>query len=238
MAAGNELLGAYLSRYPDVARDPNFSRNPLEHFDQYGQAENRIWGIGDNALPYDQWTKAYLSANPDVAQSNFASDPVEHYQQFGLNEGRNWAAPQAQTPAEPTTPEPMVDPAKVGWTPGMDSNTDAGWDAYRQSAQQQTAGLNRMPFVFSDYAGISTDPAKAQGQMFYQTPEAVQDAVSPLFKALLGEGAAGSKPGQSNKPLSDDSAIADAEYRMMHPADPRQKAEAERRRKLQAQQGG
>lgn len=186
--ASNPLFDAYLARYPDVAADRNFSRDPMSHFQRFGEDEGRTWG--------------------EVV-----------------------AAPAANPPMI-TDPGPMVDPAKVGYMPGF-GNTDADWNAFRDGGQQHTAGLNRIPNVYSDFAGMSTDPTRAQGQMFHQTPEAVQGAVSPLFSALLGA-ITGTGGGNANAAAganggADAAAMADAEYRMMHPGDPRSQAEAARR---------
>lgn len=40
------------------------------------------------------------------------------------------------------------------------------WDTYQGKARADVEGMNRMPFVYSDYAGVSLDPQKAM-QQFY-----------------------------------------------------------------------
>jgi len=53
-------------------------------------------------------------------------------------------------------------------------NTPDAWASYRQNAQDSVAGIGRMPFLFSDYAGIPTDPQAAMAMFYQQKPAAPQ----------------------------------------------------------------
>jgi hypothetical protein len=76
-------------------------------------------------------------------------------------------APQAQAPMPPPEekqPEQPADPS------GKTIYND--WDTYRNKARADVEGINRMPFTFSDYAGVALDKNDAM-QQFY--PGAYQE---------------------------------------------------------------
>lgn len=55
------------------------------------------------------------------------------------------------------------------------------WDTYQNKARADVEGINRMPFMYSDYAGVSLDPQKAM-QQFYPAAwqaEGVQKTIGP-----------------------------------------------------------
>jgi len=86
---------AYLFLYPDVANSDKYKSNPLAHYMEWGQAENRVWKP-------EGWSSAqYLTNNSDVAGDvYFGTHPLEHWWRSGKDEGRSywlkWIPPQSQ----------------------------------------------------------------------------------------------------------------------------------------------
>jgi hypothetical protein len=81
----------------------------------------------------------------------------------------------------PTQPQQQpTQPAPVAPTGNFYGNTPDAWSNYLQQARAQTEGLNRMPYVFSDYGSIPTDPTAANA-LFY--PDNLQTAkiTNPLL---------------------------------------------------------
>ncbi len=77
--------------------------------------------------------------------------------QWRYQENQPQAAPaQRQVEEEP--------PPQAAPTGGKTIYND--WDTYQNKARADVEGMNRMPFVYSDYAGVSLDPQKAM-QQFY-----------------------------------------------------------------------
>jgi hypothetical protein len=115
---------------------------------------------------------AYLQRNPDVAASPlFRDDPLAHYQKYGQMEGRVWDGPvAAATPAFAPVPNSLY------------GNDAAGWDTYRSAAQASAEGMNRMPFVFSNFANVPTDPQMTNA-LFFQDGQAALEA-NPLLSGL------------------------------------------------------
>jgi len=70
---------AYLRANPDVAAT-RFRDNPLEHYQLYGQAEGRTWGVPQKAAP----TPASTAQTQQDAFAKFRATPGY---QFGLDEG-------------------------------------------------------------------------------------------------------------------------------------------------------
>lgn len=68
---------AYLAANPDVAKDPYFSTHPFEHYQQYGQSENRAFTpmAGTGAASAD-----FGSLNKPFSMSDFQLDPGIQFQ--------------------------------------------------------------------------------------------------------------------------------------------------------------
>lgn len=89
VTAANFDPKAYLAANPDVAADPYFAANPLEHFQRYGSNEGRQ----ENLPTYGGWQAPEKRSDAGSLTRRFSAadlnaDPV--YQsglQFGLNEG-------------------------------------------------------------------------------------------------------------------------------------------------------
>lgn len=68
---------AYLAANPDVAKDPYFSTHPFEHYQQYGQNENRAFtpvaGTGSASPDFGSLTKPF-------SMSDFQLDPGIQFQ--------------------------------------------------------------------------------------------------------------------------------------------------------------
>lgn len=74
---------AYLAANPDVARDAYFGNKPLLHYQKYGQAEGRKWGV----MPTQN--QAQPTKTPQqLQQEAFAKFRATPGYQFGLDEGR------------------------------------------------------------------------------------------------------------------------------------------------------
>ena len=74
----------YLARNPDVMAAGLGAR---QHYEQYGKAEGRSWGLPDKDEL--EWQAiSYLKQNPDVAEAGV--DPLDHYLRKGAAEGRDW----------------------------------------------------------------------------------------------------------------------------------------------------
>ena len=71
--------GFYLKAYPDVRRNPEWSKRPLKHFVHFGAAEGRTPRPG-----FD--TEFYLRTDPDLKESGI--NPFSHYLRTGYREGR------------------------------------------------------------------------------------------------------------------------------------------------------
>lgn len=68
---------------------------------------------------------------------------------------------------------------------GNHGTSERDWAAYRKRAEQQTAGLNNMPGVFSDYGALAgATPEQAQGMM-YHDKDSLQRQLD-AFKSLFG----------------------------------------------------
>ena len=69
----------YLAANPDVASDPFFAQNPLEHYNRYGKTEGRAWPAASPVQAGGNTTQ-----NQQDAFAAFRSTPGY---QFGLDEG-------------------------------------------------------------------------------------------------------------------------------------------------------
>ena len=68
---------------------------------------------------------------------------------------------------------------------GNHGTSEREWADYRTRAEQQTAGLNNMPGVFSDYGALATaTPEQAQGMMYHDR-DSLQRQIE-AFKGLFG----------------------------------------------------
>lgn len=70
---------AYLIANPDVARDPYFAANPMEHYRRYGQAEGRSWG----ALPPGMKTPG-----PSMLRPNMSPGALQQYNRRFVDNSR------------------------------------------------------------------------------------------------------------------------------------------------------
>lgn len=90
------------------------------------------------------------------------------------------AAPsRAPMPEEPA-PQPQQNDGKTIYN---------DWDTYQQRARADVEGMNRMPFVRSDFNLVSLDPAKAMDQFYpaaWQT-EGVQKTIGPNGQNIAPE---------------------------------------------------
>lgn len=75
--AGMDAGQAYLQRNPDVAANPFFAKDPMEHYRRYGQTEGRQWGA-----PAAQQGTGY---NAQQITDKLRATPGY---QFAFNEGR------------------------------------------------------------------------------------------------------------------------------------------------------
>lgn len=76
---------AYLQANPDVANDPYFSQNPLDHYTRYGRNEGRQWQDAAQIQAQTQQIGTYdATAERNKAFDLFRSTPGY---QFGLEEG-------------------------------------------------------------------------------------------------------------------------------------------------------
>ncbi|MCE3026006.1 hypothetical protein [Salinicola sp. DM10] len=69
----------YLERYPDIARDPDYGKNPALHYLKFGGFEGR------NPSPYFD-SAAYLEVYPDVEMTGI--NPLLHFIRDGIKENR------------------------------------------------------------------------------------------------------------------------------------------------------
>ena len=77
--------GAYLYLYPDVAGSEKYKDNPLAHWFEWGELEERIW------KPEGWESTQYLTNNSDVAGDvYFGTHPLEHWWRSGKDEGRTY----------------------------------------------------------------------------------------------------------------------------------------------------
>lgn len=78
----------YLTKYPDVAKNKEFSKDPYKHYVEYGIKEGRK---PLPPVPKEYNEGEYLELNPDVAgavaKGQFTSG-IDHYLQCGFNENR------------------------------------------------------------------------------------------------------------------------------------------------------
>jgi hypothetical protein len=132
----------YSQQYPDIGNYP-----AADHYQLEGKAEGRL----PNADALD--SAFYLKQNQDVASQGV--DPLWHYLVFGKNEGR---APNSITPGQQPTPIPNA--------PVSDPTSAESWGAYRQQAANATAGINRIPFMFSDSGSVPMNHEAAMAMMY------------------------------------------------------------------------
>lgn len=126
-------------------------------------ADQRISSYYEQILGRRPDDSAYLAANPDVAAAIEAGDfrsGAHHYALHGQNEGRQGADDDLANYGQ------QVNALVAGQNPAdalatFRMNRDLGeqpvvpgFGRYQEMARLATAGMNRMPFVFSDYVGM------------------------------------------------------------------------------------
>lgn len=97
----------------------------------------------------------------------------------GPSEQGQWRYREAPQ-AAPMMREPVQEEApQAGPTDGKTIYND--WDTYQNKARADVEGINRMPFAYSDYAGISLDPQKAMNQFYPPAwqEQGVQKTIGP-----------------------------------------------------------
>lgn len=121
-----------------------------------------------NAKPAGSWE---FIGNQDTGTRNPDHGPSQ------MGQWRYRETPQA-TPM-PQQPAQEEAPQQAAPTNGKTIYND--WDTYQNKARADVEGINRMPFAYSDYAGISLDPQKAMNQ-FYPSAwqeQGVQKTIGP-----------------------------------------------------------
>jgi len=121
-----------------------------------------------NAKPTGSWE---FIGNQDTGTRN----PDHGPSQVGQWQYREAAAAPAMA-ARPQQEEPAPQQA-----PSDGKTIYNDWDTYQNKARADVEGINRMPFMYSDYAGVSLDPQKAMNQ-FYPAAwqaEGVQKTIGP-----------------------------------------------------------
>ncbi|MCP3683291.1 MAG: hypothetical protein GY861_11435, partial [bacterium] len=123
----------YLLENPDVARAYKASGSKLtpeqyayEHYKNYGQAENRSWGM---AAPTGKTAQDYYNANPDVwreynksgAGSSVQDFATTHWNRYGQDENRSWEMPDPADKTAFTLDDvvPYASPARPAPGPGF-----------------------------------------------------------------------------------------------------------------------
>lgn len=172
-----------------LTRDGALTPGALESILGYGSgASTGMGGMTTPATgsPYAMWgitdpdEVAYLDAHPDVfaaMQTGQVVSPKAHYEQFGKAAGWTWGKPVATPAATPTTTATAVSaPAS------MYGNAPENWASFIDQGRAASAGINQMPWVFSDYGSIPADD-KAANALFYQAPAAVPTG-NPLLTGV------------------------------------------------------
>jgi hypothetical protein len=119
-----------------------------------------------NAKPTGSWQ---FIGNFDTGTRNPDHGPSEQGQWQWREDAK--PAPVVQQAKQEEAPEPRF--------PDGDIYND--WDYYQKKARAEVEGMNRMPYVFSDYVNISLDPQKAMNQ-FYPAAwqeQGVQKTIGP-----------------------------------------------------------
>lgn len=112
-------------------------------------------------------TGAQSFGGPDSGQQSVANN---EWTWIGEPQASPAAAqqPTQQRPQEPTAP-----------ANGKTIYND--WDTFQSKARADVEGINRMPFTFADYGGVSTDPSEAMNQFYpaHQQTQGVQKVIGP-----------------------------------------------------------
>lgn len=81
----------YLSRYPEVAGNLYFAKDPYAHYLQYGKNEGKTW-VGDAPPEWSEDEKAafYMYMYPEVRNDPNHITAQRHYELFGKAAGLFW----------------------------------------------------------------------------------------------------------------------------------------------------
>lgn len=114
---------AYLARYPDVGKDSYYLKNPLAHYQRYGQKEGRVWGAAAPVAAAASPTQAAAAAIPasqpmpeifgNPPQSWDAFNDVAQAQSQGLNQMPGVFSNYQDIPADPAVSNQLFYPASL-----------------------------------------------------------------------------------------------------------------------------
>lgn len=156
----------YLRQNPDVKNHPGYGRDPRAHYEKYGRAEGRAWGVPEQAAP---------AAQPAATQSRSALYEMFRQQpgyQFGLDEGRKTVEAGAAARGGLNSGATLKALTKYG----QDYADAKGWQPYLNQLQSM-AGLSQTASAQIGNAGqnyasavgqSNWNAANARGQSAYQ----------------------------------------------------------------------